>query len=165
MIGKQNNFICDQKAETWWKPITAPKKMVSHTADQPASFSRAKSRSTVKGSGFSRTKANGSRLIHPGIPDTNTHTSLSFVKEEGARSQQCELVSIGFSGVEIEGMTLIYLYSWAGSPLLPLTRSLGRWTVWWLQHTGQEWGIWFRPSFIPQVFSDYLLYSRHCARH
>lgn len=36
-----------------------------------------------------------------------------------------ELVSVSFLGTEIEGIVLIYLCSLVGSPLSPITRSLG----------------------------------------
>lgn len=83
-----------------------PQDMVSHTTDEPDSFSKAKSKPTVNEDVISATKAKGNRLIHCGISDTNTpqlHYPLYL------RSTKCDLVSVGFPGVELDEIMGMYL--------------------------------------------------------
>lgn len=111
--------------------------MVPHKTDGPASFSKAKSGPTINGNVISIAKAKGNRLIHPGVPDTDTpqlHDPLW--RRRGPCSTKCELLSVGFPGVEIEGIMLTYLCSCVGSPLSPLIRPLAGLIMSCVQHSG-----------------------------
>lgn len=100
--------------------------MVPHTTDQPASFPQAKSGLTVNGNVISLTKAKGNRLIHTGIPDTNTpQLHYPLCRRRGPCSTKCELLSVGFPGVERGNYAKLTMLT-CGVSLVTIRKTTGR---------------------------------------